>query len=68
MLRTNERIIEERWPVQMLLTVHDELVFEAPPAIAEAVGAALKQEMENVYKLSVPLEVDVGIGATWADA
>jgi DNA polymerase I-like protein with 3'-5' exonuclease and polymerase domains len=28
----------------------------------------LKQEMETVYKLSVPLEVDVGIGATWADA
>ena len=39
------------WPVQMLLTVHDELVFEAPPEIAEEVGAALKQEMEGVYQL-----------------
>jgi len=68
MLRTHERIIEERWPVQMLLTVHDELVFEAPPDIAESVGAALKQEMESVYKLDVPLEVDVGIGSNWADA
>jgi len=68
MLRTQERIIEERWPVQMLLTVHDELVFESPPDIAETVGAALKQEMEQVHKLDVPLEVDVGIGANWADA
>ncbi len=68
MLRTTERIAREGWPVQMLLTVHDELVFESPPDIAEAVGAALKDEMENVYKLSVPLEVDIGIGQNWADA
>jgi DNA polymerase I len=68
MLRTTERIAKEGWPVQMLLTVHDELVFESPPEIAEAVGAALKDEMENVYKLSVPLEVDIGIGSNWADA
>jgi DNA polymerase I len=67
MLRTSERIAREGWPVQMLLTVHDELVFEAPPAIADTVGAALKDEMENVYKLSVPLEVDIGIGENWAD-
>jgi DNA polymerase I len=68
MLRTTERIAREGWPVQMLLTVHDELVFEAPPKIAEEVGAALKTEMEQVYTLSVPLEVDIGIGDTWADA
>jgi DNA polymerase-1 len=68
MLRTHERIVEERWPVQMLLTVHDELVFESPPDIADMVGAALKKEMESVYKLDVPLEVDIGIGSNWADA
>src|SRR5262249_19152336 len=68
MLRTAARIDAERWPIQMLLTVPDELVFEAPPAIAEAVGAALKAEMEAVYQLSVPLEVDIGIGENWADA
>jgi DNA polymerase-1 len=68
MLRTTERITKERWPVEMLLTVHDELVFESPPKIADEVGAALKEEMENVYKLAVPLEVDIGIGETWADA
>ncbi len=68
MLRTTERIAREKWPVELLLTVHDELVFEAPPELAERVGAALVEEMENVYKLSVPLEVDIGIGETWADA
>ena len=68
MLRTTERIAREGWPVQMLLTVHDELVFECPPDLAEEVGAALKTEMEQVYTLSVPLEVDIGIGDTWADA
>jgi len=52
----------------MLLTVHDELVFESPPKLAEEVGAALKAEMEGVYQLSVPLEVDIGIADNWADA
>jgi DNA polymerase-1 len=68
MLATAARIARERWPVRMLLTVHDELVFEAPPTIAEEVGAALKLEMEGVYQLSVPLEVDIGIADNWADA
>jgi DNA polymerase I len=67
MLRTHERVTEERWPVTMLLTVHDELVFESPPEIAEEVGAALKREMESVYQLAVPLVVDIGIGESWAD-
>ena len=51
-----------------LLTVHDELVFEAPPKDAPAIGEILKAEMESVYKLSVPLEVDIGIADNWADA
>jgi DNA polymerase-1 len=68
MLRTTERIVREGWPVQMLLTVHDELVFECPPELTDEVGAALKTEMEQVYTLTVPLEVDIGMGDTWADA
>ena len=68
MLATSRRIAREKWPVKMLLTVHDELVFEAPPSLADEVGAALKQEMESVYSLSVPLEVDIGIADNWADA
>jgi DNA polymerase-1 len=68
MLATSRRIAKEGWPARMLLTVHDELVFEAPPDRAEAIGAALKQEMESVYTLTVPLEVDIGIASNWADA
>jgi DNA polymerase-1 len=68
MLRTTERIAKEKWPVKLLLTVHDELVFETPPVLADKLGAALREEMENVYKLSVPLEVDIGVGENWADA
>ncbi len=68
MLATARRIANEKLPAKMLLTVHDELVFEAPPAIAEELGAILKSEMEGVYQLSVPLEVDIGIADNWADA
>ena len=68
MLATARRITRENWPVRMLLTVHDELVFESPPSLADEVGAALQQEMESVYQLSIPLEVDIGIADNWADA
>jgi DNA polymerase I len=68
MLKTQALIDRERWPVKMLLTVHDELVFEAPPELAEKAGAALQEEMRNAHQLSVPLEVDVGIAGNWADA
>jgi len=52
----------------MLLQVHDELVFEVPEARCADVAAFVRQEMEGVYPLRVPLRVDVGIGQTWADA
>ena len=68
MLATSRRIARERWPVRMLLTVHDELIFESPPELAERAGAALREEMEGVYTLDVPLVVDIGIAANWADA
>ena len=68
MLATARRIARDKLPAKMLLTVHDELVFEAPPKVAAEIGPILQAEMENVYKLSVPLEVDVGIADNWADA
>ena len=52
----------------MLLTVHDELVLEAPEPNAQGVGRRLVEVMENSWKLDVPLKVDLGIGRTWADA
>jgi len=52
----------------MVLTVHDELVFEVPtPRVAEA-KARIREAMESALRLDVPLIVDVGSGATWGDA
>ncbi|HEV3031538.1 MAG TPA: DNA polymerase I, partial [Polyangia bacterium] len=53
---------------ELLLTVHDELVFEVPEAAVPAFGAWVRHEMESVYTLRVPLTVDVGWGLTWSSA
>jgi DNA polymerase I len=53
---------------KLLLQVHDELVLESPPEEAEEVAAMVKQEMENVYPLDVPLLVETGIGVNWRDS
>ncbi|HSP66585.1 MAG TPA: DNA polymerase I, partial [Bryobacteraceae bacterium] len=53
---------------RMLLQVHDELVFEAPPEEVAEIRAMVKAEMENVRKLDVPMVVDVGVGDNWRDA
>ena len=52
----------------MLLQVHDELVFEAPAEDVNEIAALAKREMEQVYRLEVPLLADVGIGDNWRDA
>jgi DNA polymerase-1 len=52
----------------MLLQVHDELVFEAPPDEVDDLRALVKAEMEGVRKLDVPLVVDAGVGDNWRDA
>jgi len=52
----------------LLLTVHDELVFEVPSAGVEELKVWVKKEMETVYELAVPLVVDVGAGPTWGQA
>ncbi len=53
---------------RLLLTVHDELVFEVPEAAAADLCGWVKQEMEAAIALDVPLVVDVGRGPTWGDA
>jgi DNA polymerase I len=67
-----ERGIEAAIPAaagaELLLTVHDELVFEVPTDRVSAFSAWVKAEMEQVMTLEVPLVVDVGSGTTWGDA
>ena len=53
---------------KMILTVHDELVFEVPEAHVKSAMGRIKEEMESAMKLHVPLLVEVGEGRTWADA
>jgi DNA polymerase-1 len=68
MIRVQKVLDQEAPEVKMLLTVHDELVLEAPEKSAQSVGERLRQAMEGVLPLEVPLKVDLGIGRTWADA
>jgi DNA polymerase-1 len=53
---------------RMILTVHDELLFEAPEAEAVEVAALVKERMAAAVPLRVPLDVDVGVGQSWKDA
>jgi DNA polymerase I len=53
---------------RMILTVHDELLFEAPREEADAAAAVVRERMEQAASLSVPLTVDVGVGDNWNDA
>ncbi len=55
-------------PSRMILTVHDELLFEAPEADAATIAALVKDVMEHAFTINVPLTVDVGIGANWKEA
>jgi DNA polymerase-1 len=59
---------DEKAGPRMVLTVHDELVFEVPEGEAKSLGARIKEQMEGAMKLAVPLVVDVGSGKSWAAA
>ena len=52
----------------MILTVHDELLFEVPEITAESVASLVQDRMEHVVLLDVPLTVDVGLGPNWKEA
>ena len=52
----------------MLLTVHDELVFEVPEAAVERAAALVQERMEHAVELEVRLQADVGWGTNWSDA
>ena len=53
---------------RMILQVHDELVFEAPESELESLEAMVRERMEGVLPLRVPLVVDVGVGRNWREA
>jgi DNA polymerase-1 len=68
MLKVNKRIKEEKLESKMVLQVHDELVFDVIPGEIDILKKVVKEEMESVIKLSVPLTVDCQYGANWLEA
>lgn len=68
MVAIDHRITREELKTKMIIQVHDELVFEVPESELEAVQKMVKEEMEEVVKLSIPLEVDVHWGKNWSEA
>ena len=67
MLAVHRRLRGEKRLARMLLTVHDELVFEVPPTEIAPVTKLVREEMTNAMNLSVPLKVDIAIGSNWLD-
>jgi DNA polymerase I len=56
------------WKSKMLLQVHDELVFDVHNSELEKIKPMIKDEMENAFKMDVPLDVEMGIGKNWLEA
>ena len=67
MISIDARLGKEKLEAKMILQVHDELLFEAPERETEALSELVRDEMENAYKLAVPLVVEIGVGANWRD-
>lgn len=65
MLAVQKKLRAERRKARMLLTVHDELVFEAPPDEVQAVAELARREMTGAMSLDVPLTVDIAAGPNW---
>ena len=68
MIDIHKRFNEEKFSSKMLLQVHDELVFDVHKDELDTLKPIIKEAMENAYKLSVPLDVEVGIGENWLEA
>ena len=68
MIKVHERLRREKLGARMILQVHDELLLEVPENEIDRTTGAVREEMESVCELAVPLVVDVGVGKNWMEA
>jgi DNA polymerase-1 len=68
MINIHKKLISENYKSKMLLQVHDELVFDIHNSELEKMKEIIKYEMENAFKLEVPLDVELGAGKDWLEA
>jgi DNA polymerase-1 len=67
MIRIDAALRERELKSRMTLQVHDELVFEVPEGEVDIVKSLVREEMEQVHELAVPLLVEMGAGPNWRD-
>jgi DNA polymerase I len=67
MIRIDAELSRRKLRSRMTLQVHDELVFEAPEGEVETMRTLVREEMERVHQLRVPLQVEIGVGKNWRD-
>jgi DNA polymerase-1 len=67
MINIQKEIKARKLKVKMISTVHDELVFEAPPNEEKEIINLVRDKMANAVKLSVPIEVSVKVGKNWLE-
>ncbi len=68
MIHIDRRLKEQKLEARMIMQVHDELVFEVPEGETAAVMDMVREEMEGIIALRVPLKVDIGCGKNWDEA
>ena len=68
MINMDKALNKNKMKSKMLISVHDEIVFEVPEKEQETLISLAKDVMENVFDLKVPLKVNIGVGANWAEA
>ncbi|WP_035693789.1 DNA polymerase I [Flavobacterium soli] len=68
MINIHKKLSKENWKSKMLLQVHDELVFDVHNSELEKIQPMIKHEMENAFKMAVPLDIEIGLGNNWLEA
>jgi DNA polymerase-1 len=68
MVRCHRAVAEAGMKTRLVLQIHDELLFEGPPAEVDDAAELVRREMCAAYQLDPPLEIDLGIGADWLEA